>query len=119
MPTPMSGYRMWALVIVQFTSKQHYFSVKINLVDLTTFNAIQSKLILPQSCLVRSIDVEHFFSCGQLLLSHVQSQLSAHTKAAILCLKPWSHVDLIKNEDILKVTSLPDVISDGDIIILD
>ena len=79
---------------------------------------IRSTLILPQSHLATSIDVECFFSHGQLLLSHVRSRLSARTTAAILCLGHWSHLNLIKNEDILKVTSLPDLVSDENIIIL-
>lgn len=66
-----------------------------------------------------SIDVERFFSRGRLLLSHVRSRLSAHTTAAILCLGHWSRLNLIKNEDILKVTSLPDLLSDENIITLD
>ncbi|KIJ09043.1 hypothetical protein PAXINDRAFT_88030, partial [Paxillus involutus ATCC 200175] len=39
-----------------------------------------------------SVDVEHIFSRGQLLLSHVRSRLSAQTTRAILCLGGWSHL---------------------------
>jgi len=66
-----------------------------------------------------SIDVERFFSRGRLLLSHTRSRLSVHTTAAILCLGHWSRHDLVKNEDVLKVTSLPEHISGENTIVLD
>lgn len=56
-----------------------------------------------------SIDVERVFSCGHLLLSHVKSHLSAQSTQALLCLGSWSTLNLIKPEDIHKVTILPDV----------
>ncbi|RDB24033.1 hypothetical protein Hypma_008879 [Hypsizygus marmoreus] len=33
-----------------------------------------------------SVDVERLFSCGRLLLSHIQSQLSTTSTWALLCL---------------------------------
>ena len=76
---------------------------------------IWSKLIVPQSRLATSIDVERFFSHGRLLLSHVRSWLSAHITAAIMCLGHWRHANLVKTEDVLKVTSLPVLASDKNI----
>jgi hypothetical protein len=58
------------------------------------------------------VDVEWLFSQGQLLLSHVHSQLTAQSTHALLCLGLWSKLNLIKNEDVLKMTSLPDVKDD-------
>ena len=61
------------------------------------------------SLLATSINVERLFSCGRLLLSHVRSRLSVESTQALLCLGAWSHLGLVKNEDILKVGALPEV----------
>jgi hypothetical protein len=58
------------------------------------------------------VDVERLFSQGQLLLSHVRSRLTAQSTCALLCLGLWSKLNLIKNKDVLKMTSLPDVKDD-------
>jgi len=65
--------------------------------------------LLLTSPLATSIDVECLFSCGQLLLSHVRSRLSVDSTRALLCLSAWSHLGLVKNEDVLKVGVLPEV----------
>lgn len=59
--------------------------------------------------LVTSVGVEQLFSQVRLLLSHVRSWLTAQSTRALLCLGLWSQLNLIKNEDVLKVTSLPNV----------
>ncbi|KIK35539.1 hypothetical protein CY34DRAFT_61050, partial [Suillus luteus UH-Slu-Lm8-n1] len=59
-----------------------------------------------------SVDVERLFSCGRLLLSHVRSRLSAQSTQALLCLGYWSHLKLVKTEDIMKVSTLVDVEGD-------
>jgi hypothetical protein len=46
------------------------------------------------------IDVEHMFSQGRLLLSHVRSHLSIHSTCVLLCLGKWSTLDLIKDSDL-------------------
>jgi hypothetical protein len=56
-----------------------------------------------------SVDVERLFSRGRLLLSHVRSRLSAQSTRALLCLGFWSQLNLVKPEDVNKVTMLPDV----------
>jgi hypothetical protein len=56
-----------------------------------------------------SVNVEHIFSRGQLLLSHVQSRLSAQSTCTLLCIGLWSQLGLVKDTDILSVSSLPDV----------
>ena len=44
---------------------------------------------------------------------------SVYMMAAILCLGHWGHHELVKNEDVLKVTSLPEHISDKNTKVLD
>ena len=68
-----------------------------------------SFFLLLTSLLATSIDVECLFSCGRLLLSHVHSCLSVDSTQALLCLGAWSHLGLVKNEDVLKVGALPEV----------
>ena len=50
-----------------------------------------------------SIDVEHLFSQGCLLLSHVRNRLSAQTMWALLCLGSWSLAGMVMDDNILKV----------------
>ena len=59
------------------------------------------------------MDVEHIFSKGRLLLSHVRNRLSAESTRALLCLGNWSGAGLVKNEDVQAATRLPDV-KEGD-----
>ncbi|KIK80120.1 hypothetical protein PAXRUDRAFT_37499, partial [Paxillus rubicundulus Ve08.2h10] len=59
-----------------------------------------------------SVDVECLFSRGRLLLSHVRPRLSAQSIWALLCLGMWSELKLIKTEDVMKVSALPDVEGD-------
>ncbi|KIK35166.1 hypothetical protein CY34DRAFT_96605, partial [Suillus luteus UH-Slu-Lm8-n1] len=56
-----------------------------------------------------SVDVEHIFSRGRLLLSHVQSCLSTQTTCALLCIGLWAQLGLMKDRDIQSTTSLPDI----------
>lgn len=56
-----------------------------------------------------SVNVEHLFSKGCLLLSHVRSRLTAQSTRALLCLGYWSCLNLVKTEDVVKISSLPDV----------
>ncbi|KIM61424.1 hypothetical protein SCLCIDRAFT_122109, partial [Scleroderma citrinum Foug A] len=61
------------------------------------------------NCTTTSVDVEQLFSHGHLLLSHVCSQLSAKSTCALLCLGTWSELNLVRDEDVKKVTKLEDV----------
>ncbi|TFY76146.1 hypothetical protein EWM64_g7868 [Hericium alpestre] len=61
-----------------------------------------------------SVAVERVFSRGCLLLLHVRNRLSAQTTHVLLCLGNWSLLGLIKNSDVLKVTSLSDVEDEED-----
>ena len=89
------AFQGWRLII--FLSQVH-----------TSFFLLAFFLLLT-SLLATSIDVERLFSHGWLLLSHVRSRLSVDSTQALLCLGAWSHLGLIKNEDVLKVGVLPEV----------
>ncbi|KAH0828594.1 hypothetical protein J3R83DRAFT_2896 [Lanmaoa asiatica] len=56
-----------------------------------------------------SIEVKWLFSCGCLVLSHVQSSLSAQLTHALLYLSYWSQLGFIEAEDLKNVTKLPEV----------
>jgi hypothetical protein len=56
-----------------------------------------------------SVDVKCLFSKGHLHLSHVRSRLMAQSTRALLCLGYWNRLNLVKMEDIVKISSLPDV----------
>jgi hypothetical protein len=56
-----------------------------------------------------SVDVERLFSCGHLLLSHVHSRLSAESTHALLCLRYWSELNLVKMGDVMSVVALADL----------
>lgn len=88
-------YRVWLLITWQY------------LVSLTSHSVI--KACSDTKFTATSVDVERLFSCGRLLLSHVHSRLSAQSTWALLCLGYWSRLKLVKTEDVMKVSALPDV----------
>lgn len=59
--------------------------------------------------LATSMDVEHVFSHGHILLSHIQNQLSAQSTWALLCLGQWSLHSYVHHDDILMAAALPEV----------
>ena len=59
--------------------------------------------------------MEHIFSCGRLVLSHVRNQLSSQSTWALLCLGSWSLQDLVVDSDVLAITTLKEVEGDKDI----
>jgi len=61
-----------------------------------------------------STDIEQVFSCGCLCLPHVQNQLNAKSTCAIICLRAWSLLELVKNGNIQAVTKEKPVITAGD-----
>ena len=61
------------------------------------------------SFLATSVDVEHVFSKGRLILSYIHNYLSVDSTWAILCLRAWIRLDLISKEDIQMAAKLPDV----------
>ena len=56
-----------------------------------------------------SVDVEHLFSRGRLLLSHTRSHLSVASTRALLCLGSWSLLGLVRDEDIETVSQMNDI----------
>jgi len=59
--------------------------------------------------------VEHIFSCGRLVLSHVCNQLSSQSTRALLCLGLWSLQDLVVDSDVLAITALKEVEGDKNV----
>ena len=62
------------------------------------------------------MDVEQLFSHGWLLLSHIRSRLSVQSTCTLLCLGVWSQLNLVKNEDVKKVTKLPDALPEAEVL---
>ncbi|KAF8219717.1 hypothetical protein L208DRAFT_1338327, partial [Tricholoma matsutake] len=56
-----------------------------------------------------SVNVEHLFSHGCLILSHTHSQLSVSSTCTILCLGSWSKLGLVWDEDVEAVARLDEV----------
>lgn len=67
------------------------------------------KLTLP---IATSVDVERIFSRGRLVLSHVRNRLSAQSTRALLCVGLWNELGLVKSEDIIHASQLPDVVGE-------
>jgi hypothetical protein len=51
-----------------------------------------------------SIDVEHVFNKGHLILSYILNSLSADSTCQLMCLGTWSHMGYIKDQNIRAVT---------------
>ena len=77
------------------------------------FSSFQDSLLI--FLVATSVDVEHVFSCGRLILSHVRSRLSAQSTRALICLGSWSLMGLVMDSDILAVGTLADVEGDEEL----
>ena len=64
------------------------------------------------------VDVEHVFSQGRLVLSHVQNRLSVETTRVLLCLGAWSKLGFVNTGDVKEATLLPEG-KDGDVDVSD
>jgi hypothetical protein len=62
--------------------------------------------------LATSADVEHVFSQGHILLSHLHSRLSVQSTWALMCLGAWSSLGFVSNSDIKAVVRLPEIPAD-------
>ena len=62
--------------------------------------------------LATSVDVEHVFSQGRLLLSHIRSCLSVQSTRALMCLGVWSILGYVKDSDVKAVIVLPELQAD-------
>ena len=71
-------------------------------------------MLLTVCTIATSIDVERVFSRGRLVLSHVRNRLSVDSTRALLCLGAWSHMNIIKQNDIINVTKMDDAEKDGE-----
>jgi hypothetical protein len=58
------------------------------------------------------VDVEHIFSQGRLLLSHIQSRLSVQSTRALMCLGVWSIFGYVKDSNVKAVVVLPELQAD-------
>ncbi|KAJ2927840.1 hypothetical protein H1R20_g9248, partial [Candolleomyces eurysporus] len=65
-----------------------------------------------------SVAVEHVFSKGQLIISHIRNRLSGQSTRALLCLGAWTKQNLVKSLDLIEVLRLPDV-EDGEEVSVD
>ena len=54
-----------------------------------------------------SVDVEHVFSKGRLVLSHVRNGLSVQSTRASICLGAWSKMGFMKDDDVMEAAKLP------------
>lgn len=61
-----------------------------------------------------SVDVERIFSHGRLLLTHVRNRLSAQTTRALICLRWWIPLNLVKTSDVLRDVSKMEDVPDGE-----
>lgn len=59
--------------------------------------------------LATSVDVEHVFSQGRIVLSHLRSRLSVQSTQALMCLGAWSRLGFVKDSDIKAVVRLPEI----------
>ena len=65
--------------------------------------------IYSDNFLATSVDVEHVFSNGRLVLSHVRNGLSVQSTRALMCLGAWSKMGFVKDKDITEAARLPDI----------
>ena len=56
-----------------------------------------------------SVEVERLFSRRRLVLSHTWSRLSVASTHALICLGSWSHLGLVRDEDLEAVVNLNEV----------
>lgn len=56
--------------------------------------------------------MERIFSRGRLILSHVRSRLSVQSTRALMCVGLWSLKGWVKDEDVLAVARLPEVVEE-------
>ena len=123
---PRSPYlRMNSIHIFRQGSKtflMHWHGGMNSVPFIHDLHAWQSIIWLSQVCLhniffhvnlfllvATSVDVEHLFSHGRVLLLHNCNHLSSQTTHALLCLGDWSRLGLVNSDDVHKVSLLDDV----------
>ncbi|KIM55479.1 hypothetical protein SCLCIDRAFT_73802, partial [Scleroderma citrinum Foug A] len=53
-------------------------------------------LIIPAT----SVDVEHLFSKGHIILPYLHNHLSSQSICALMCLRQWCKLGLVKDDNI-------------------
>jgi len=96
------AYHEWHITICLFLVRQFLIHVYCQSQRCSVF--------LPAT----SMDVEHVFSKGHLVLSHIHNCLTVASTHALMCLSAWSKLNLVRNADIKAVAVLPDIIGDED-----
>lgn len=66
-----------------------------------------------------SVNIKWLFSWGCPLLSHDWSCLSTQLTCALLCLGTWSLLGFIEDDNVLKISLLPDVVGDKEEVLED
>ena len=74
-----------------------------------TYNSQLSMSLILSFYTATSVNIEHLFSRGRLVLSHTRSHLSVASTRALLCLGSWSLAGLVKDEDVEAVSRLDEV----------
>ena len=59
--------------------------------------------------LATSVDLEHVFSQGRIVLSHLRSRLSVQSTRALMCLGAWSLLGFVNDSDIKAIVRLPEI----------
>ena len=65
-----------------------------------------------RAVLATSVHVEHVFSQGHILLSHICSHLSVQSTHALMCLGVWSSMGYVLNSDIKATAIKPELLGD-------
>ena len=64
-----------------------------------------------------SVDVEHLFSKGHIILPYLHNRLSLQSICALMCLRQWCKLGLVKDDNICKATC--DEVEDNRITLLE
>jgi hypothetical protein len=102
----MSYYGGMSIVMFSLVFLEWHYTICLFQVSHMALNMQSYTYLL---YLATSVDVEHVFSKGRLVLSHVRNRLSAQTTRALLCLGAWSLLGYVLRNDVLSVTCLPDL----------
>ena len=98
------SWKIWLNICIHGSIKLPYYS---NIAGAHIFLNLGVTLKTDLFILLEtSVDVEHVFSKGHILLSHLQSRLLVQSTQALMCLGEWSHLGYIKDEDIKEVVAL-------------
>ncbi|KIM56042.1 hypothetical protein SCLCIDRAFT_133506 [Scleroderma citrinum Foug A] len=62
-----------------------------------------------------SVDIERLFSKGRIVLPYLCNRLSSQSTRALLCLRQWSKLGLVKDADICKATCDEVEVDEGEV----